>query len=235
MMKVHIPLQEKSTSTDIADNFLVQKNNIYVMDNHRLALWSWLQSLDLSKKYNLMHIDAHPDLSENGVDFWKQELRPIHTLTLDEYRTVIQPDINIPLFRWDNYIQFFLKYYAKNLLDTYSFTHKLGSASKLSKDFADIHLLRECEGIFNQSKFVNDAKWIVNLDLDFFFTSQPHKLVMYSDDYIDSLCKSIRQGLENNLIEVLTIAFSPECCGSWQNAEALFEKINNGLDLKIKI
>lgn len=235
MIKLHIPLQNRATSSDIADNFLIQQDNVYVMDNHRLALWSWLNFIDLRKKYNLMHIDAHPDLSENGLECWKQELRPIHDLSLDEYRTVIQKDINIPLFRWDNYIQFFLKYYANNILETYSFTHKLGSTAKLRNDFSDIHLLKECESIFNQSKFVNDSKWIVNLDLDFFFTSQPHKLVMYSDEYLNCLCKSIRQGLDNKSIEILTIAFSPECCGSWENAEAIFEKINQFLKLEIKI
>lgn len=235
MITVHIPLLKKSASTDVADNFLVQKANVFVMDNHRLALWSWLKVLNLKKKYNLMHIDAHPDLSDHGVDTWLQQPFPIHQLSLEEYRKTIQVDINIPLFRWDNYMQFFLKYYAENILETYSFTHKLGSNNKLSKDFADIHLLRESEAIFSQSKFINDEKWIVNLDLDFFFTSQPHKILMYSEDYINTLCKSLKMGLDNNLIEVLTIAFSPECCGSWDNAEFVFEKINKVLDLEIKI
>lgn len=234
-MKVHIPLLEKSTSTDIADNFLIQKDNIFVMDNHRLALWSWLQILDLNKKYNLLHIDAHPDLSEQGVQYWSQKPTPIHKLSLEEYRTTLQKDINIPIFRWDNYMQFFLKYYSNNILETMSFTHKLGSNSKLNKDFADIHLIRECEGIFSQSKFINEDKWIVNLDLDFFFTSQPQKLLMYSDEFLSNFCKSIKLGLDSNMIEVLTIAFSPECCGSWEKSELIFEKINKALSLDIKV
>lgn len=235
MNKVHIPLISKSVSTDIKDNFLIQKDNIFVMDNHRLALWSWLQCVDLKNKYNLIHIDAHPDLSMNGIESFKSLNKMIHNLSLDEYRTIKQEDIQIPIFRWDNYLQFFLKYYSENILETYSFTHKLGSSEKLKHDFSDIHLLREMEAIFSQKRFVNDAKWILNLDLDFFLASQPHKVLMYSENYLNELFKSIKLGLDNNMIEVFTIAFSPECCGSWENAEAIYRILNDSLKLGIEI
>ena len=62
-------------------------------------------------------------------------------------------------------------------------------------------------------------KWIVNLDLDFFFDEECNKL--FDDEYIISLANKFKQN--NDRIQVLTICLSPECCGKdladgWSNA-----------------
>ena len=44
------------------DIFLWNENNIYIMSNHRLALWCWLQDKKtFNKEYSLIHIDKHTD------------------------------------------------------------------------------------------------------------------------------------------------------------------------------
>jgi hypothetical protein len=68
----------------------------------------------------------------------------------------------------------------------------------------------------------------VNLDIDYFFSSQPQKLALFSDEFVDAVACTLKKGLGNGMIKVLTIALSPECCGGWEKAESMllkFQKI----------
>lgn len=61
------------------------------------------------------------------------------------------------------------------------------------------------------------VKWIVNLDLDYFFHSSDDGCIqILSDEYIRILAQKLRNCKHS--INVLTIALSPECCGNWGNA-----------------
>jgi hypothetical protein len=221
-----IPLVARGFSGPSDDNVLWKTSwkgkNIYVMDNHRLALWCWFQEMEKGKNYNLFHIDAHPDMNESALkdfnhDLWK--------MNLQEYRTAWQRDIHSPLFRWDNYLEVFLKNYPECLGFTLSATHHVGSSKRLFEDVKPFDLVKRLNEIFSGKKYINDLSWILNLDLDYFFSAQPEKLQLFSDVYIDSMIEAISQGLESGMIEVLTIALSPECCGSWNQAEVLLERI----------
>ena len=64
----------------------------------------------------------------------------------------------------------------------------------------------------------------MNLDLDYFFSAAPEKIQLFGDDFIEGLNKAIRLGLDNGMIDVLTISLSPECCGSWEKAEEMLLK-----------
>lgn len=233
----HIPLIQKSLSTDISDNFFYQYDNIYLMDNHRLALWAWIREIDLGKKYNLIHIDAHPDMSKAAINDYQNKNLKIENMSLDEYRTIEQDQFKVPLFRWDNYLPIFQYAYAKNFINetSLSFTHHQGSKEALANDLESIYLLREMENIFTDKIFINDNQWIVNLDLDYFFASQPSKTFLFSDEYISLIGKYLKIGLDKKIIKVLTIAFSPECCGSWENAEFAFNKLNKELNIPLKL
>ncbi|MBC7539292.1 MAG: UPF0489 family protein [Bacteriovorax sp.] len=230
-MSFLIPLVKRGESTVSRDNVLWREGNIFVMDNHRLALWCWFQELEKDKRYNLIHIDAHPDLSESALNFFDQDL---WTIGLDEYRTTWQQDVNLPLFRWDNYLEVFLKNYPEMIGVTLSATHQLGSTKSLSDEIKPFELVRRCSEIFSGKKYINEFEWIFNLDLDYFFSAQPEKLELFSDEYVASLAKSIRLGLESGMIKVLTISLSPECCGSWEKAEEMLAKFSKILDLTVK-
>lgn len=230
-MSFLIPLVERGESTVSRDNVLWREGNIFVMDNHRLALWCWFQELEKDKRYNLIHIDAHPDLSESALNFFDQDL---WTIGLDEYRTTWQQDVNLPLFRWDNYLEVILKNYPEMIGVTLSATHQLGSTKSLSDEIKPFELVRRCSEIFSGKKYINEFEWIFNLDLDYFFSAQPEKLELFSDEYVASLAKSIRLGLESGMIKVLTISLSPECCGSWEKAEEMLAKFSKILDLTVK-
>lgn len=229
-MKFLIPFKGRNSSEQTSDNILFQEKNIYIMDNHRLALWCWFQKLDLNESYNLFHIDAHPDMSNSANDVFFNKNIDMWNVTLSEYQTFMQEDYNIPLFRWDNYIQILLKFYPQLVKkeNSYSATHKVGSKETLAVDISAYRLLSELNGIFSGQKFTNENKWIVNLDLDYFFSSLPDKTLMYSTEYLEAFAHSLRSGLDNEMIKVLTIALSPECCGGWEKAEqvlTMFTKI----------
>lgn len=226
-MKFLIPLNSRGDSASAQDNVLVQHGNVYIMDNHRLALWCWFQKLEKNKRYNLLHIDAHPDLSESALKYFNHDL---WSLSLNEYRQVWQQDINMPLFRWDNYLEIFLKKYSEFVGKTVSATHHLGSAKGLSEEIKAYDLVKYMNGIFSGEQFINDLPWIVNLDLDYFFSAAPEKLELFSESYVESLVNSVRLGLESGMISVLTISLSPECSGSWEKAEAMLAKFGYRLE-----
>ena len=219
-MRFLIPLTNRGKSAAYQDNVLVVLGNVYVMDNHRLALWCWFQQMQKNHRYNLLHIDAHPDLSESALPHFNQDL---WTTSLDDYRTVMQKDINSPLFRWDNYIQVWLKKYPELVGKTFSATHKLGSNEELGEEINPYHLPKFMDRVFSGSHYVNDLPWIVNLDLDYFYSAAPGKLLLFSDEYLTSLARSIELGQQNKMIDILTISVSPECCGSWEKAEKILK------------
>lgn len=226
MKEYLIPLVNRGFSGDSVDNVLWKEKNIYVMDNHRLALWCWFQEIEKGTRYNLLHIDAHPDMSESALKDFNHDL---WGMSLEDYRTAWQADINSPIFRWDNYLEVFLKKFPESVGVTMSATHHLGSSKGLAQEVKPIDLVRQMNEIFNGKKYINDLAWIVNLDLDYFFSAQPEKLQLFSDEVIQAIAESLRSGMESGMIKVLTVALSPECCGSWEKAEGLLKKVSKTL------
>lgn len=233
-MSFLVPFKGRNRSTNITDNILYQEKNIFIMDNHRLALWCWFQKIDKTKKYNLFHLDAHPDMSNSSNESFKKLKLKVDNLSLEKYQTIIQPEINLPIFRWDNYLQIMLEFYPEiiNKENTYSATHKVGSNETLNHDISGYQLLGELNGIFSGKKYINENKWIMNLDLDYFFSSLPEKKMMYSLEYLEAIAMAIKNGLDNEIIQVLTIAMSPECCGGWLNAEKVLLVFSKVLKIK---
>ena len=234
-MNFLIPLINRGESTSATDNVLWKNKNVYIMDNHRLALWCWFQELEKGKRYNLFHIDAHPDLSKSALKYFNHDL---WSFDLARYRLLWQDDVNLPLFRWDNYLEVFLRNYPEMIGVTMSATHQVGSSQELSIEVKAFDLVNECSDIFSGKKYINELEWIVNLDLDYFFSARPFKLELFSDDFVDSLASSIHNGIESGIVKVFTVSLSPECCGSWEKAEMMLNKFSQKIkalvDFKLK-
>jgi len=200
------------------DNLLIRDKNIYLMDNHRLAMWSWLQEIDFSKRYNFIHVDAHPDLAIFPVEKKMNQVR--QDISLDDFRNLTDLEFNVPVIRWDNYIDAFNVHF-KNVIDenfSYTCTHYQGSRKSLKNELFTNQLPSFLKEVFTEKIFINDQQWIVNIDLDFFFSKSPEKILMFTDEYFESLFSSIKLGIDNGLIQVCTIALSPECSGGWENS-----------------
>ena len=97
----------------------------------------------------------------------------------------------------------------------------MGSSKELSEEIKSYDLVKFAKELFTGEKYVNDLPWIVNLDLDYFYSAAPEKLVLYSEEYILALAEALKSGLKNGMIEILTVSLSPECCGSWEKAESM--------------
>lgn len=224
-----IPLKHRGESASAKDNVLWNKDKTYIMDNHRLALWCWFQKMEKGQRYNLLHIDAHPDMSESALLALKNHDYDLWTLNLPDYREAWQNNINLPVFRWDNYIEVFLQKYPEQVGKTISATHHLGSRKELSEEIRAYDLAKFMNGLFSGAIYENDLPWIVNLDLDYFYSAAPEKFELFSEEFVQSIADSIKLGLGNEMIEVLTISLSPECCGSWAKAEKMLSKFGYSL------
>jgi hypothetical protein len=208
-------------------NFLWKYNSIYIMDNHRAALWCWLQELS-EQKYNLLHIDRHYDTLNCGIDEWQKKSPDVKALTLEEYLDLSYSIGNdkFPLVRWDNYLSLFLKFFKHMINYCFFITHNQGDKPDFN-DQAEFILWDIADNLeFWIKGYCN--KWIVNIDFDyFFFKYEEEYLLLFSTKFIDAIFKSIKNQLDNGVISVLTVSLSPECCGGWDNAEEVLERFCN--------
>jgi hypothetical protein len=198
-------------------NFLYKEDNVYVMDNHLAAAWSWLDTVDPRKSHYLLHIDRHYDLLSfsNTVqaEILDKEIE-LSDLSFQAYLDLRQYGNNgdsWPLFRWANYILNLKLVYPDFYKETYFSTRDNGCRGG---DFID-HDMRYDEllsSIGNLVESKNDAGWIINLDIDYFFHNDDLTQV-HDDQEMRELATQIKKILDK--VEVFTICLSPECCGGW--------------------
>lgn len=63
-----IPFAGRHYSGPVTQNLLWRDGKVFLMDNHRAALWCWQQAVDLySQSHSLLHIDRHYDALRAGV------------------------------------------------------------------------------------------------------------------------------------------------------------------------
>lgn len=217
---------------------LWQNKRVYVMDNHLSAAWCWLQSCDSMKKYNFMHIDRHYDMLEC---FLNEDLQPLcdnPNMSYTEFKNLkrIRGGNNY-VFRWDNYIMatytirpdwfhtnIFLTHQEGTIGSSWGHQHfDINKKNPLSMDYIINQYIGQPSE--NPSCFKDDnykLLWIVNLDLDVFYTIHDPHVQLFSNEYIRFVSKLLNKNMHN--IQVLTIALSPDCMGGeemedkWDNA-----------------
>ena len=211
-----------------------------MMDNHLAAGWSWLQELTPGISYNFFHIDRHADMLCNApVDkylFIKDNTR----LSLDEYTNLEFNDERVDsvykVFQWDNYIKQINYLFPEWFTQCYFATHSSvdDNYPKETKQMNIYYQLGPFELYNNINQWLEDKKsdkWIFNFDLDYFFNDNGMQL--FTDDYIKTTVKDLKQGMEH--VAVLTIALSPECCGSWDNAIRVMNIVAEELEIELRL
>lgn len=232
-----VPFRGRNTSGAYTLNFLWNFGRIYVMDNHRAALWCWLQHIKKDHVYNYFHIDRHYDALTSQIDEWDSNLPDLWSLGIDEYlksEYKLHTRDVVPTVRWDNYLSILLKRQSTIFETAYFATHKDGDKPNLRFYEVDLwELPKEFDfWISDQEK-----KWICNVDLDYFFFDKDNDKTarMLTSSYYKKLFSEIRKNLICGNIEVLTIAMSPDFCGGWQASENLLERITKCLGVKFAL
>ena len=136
-----IPFKSRGFSGPHTDHLLFKDNKIYIMDNHRLALWSWNDALNLTnstEQFNLLHIDAHPDMSDAALNEIQKLFIDWTNISIQDYQNFWQKEYNIPLIRWDNYLTIFLDQFSKRVNFENTFSSRNSSSDKPKLSFAKL-------------------------------------------------------------------------------------------------
>ena len=221
------------------DVMLWMNKNVYVMDNHRDAAWCWLQQCKDEEKYNFMHIDRHYDMG----DYYKDEdLVPVRNnprMAYEDMMNLKRSDGTCKILRWDNYIRYVYELRQNWFINNLFITQKEGdicdgwNRKKMSLSekeelylisWLNQYLIEDPQYMYDMVEGSGALKWIVNLDLDFFFYHYDDNVYvqLFSDDYIRIVAKLLQQAMDK--IQVLTIAISPDCL----KGEGMKQKWNNG-------
>jgi len=233
-----VPFKGRNDSACYNQNFLWNDNNIYIMDNHRAALWCWFQHLKKDKRIDFIHIDKHTDTLQSSLADWVKACPDLWAISIDDYLSLIYENNNgsdYPLFRWDNYGSIFLDKYANLINECVFATHGDGDAP----NFKNVNQSDVWDLAGNLSYWIEEStnQWIVNVDLDYFFylsNSDTYELFQ-SEQYIEQVFSTIKKHLDDKKIACLTLCLSPECCGSWDAAEALCDKAVNIMSIDFKL
>ena len=144
--------------------------------------------------------------------------------------------MNNQAIRYDNYIDAFNKLHPNLLLQIYYATHKDGTDQNgTSLEHINTYAPNLWELDTNINYWLTEChkdidQWIVNIDLDFFFTGVEGECSQFiTRKYIKNICKEIKNSLPK--IDVVTIAISPEFCNGWGNAFNILRVITTELDI----
>jgi len=223
--------------------FLWRCGDCFVMDNHRCALWCWLQCIDLSQKYNILHIDRHFDALYWPPNVWDSlsTQQPIHELSIEQYLAAERPCSidQTPVFRDDNSVSAFVHFYSHQLNELHIASHRKGSYSTPRWDKTVYsrcdQLPVDLEWWFESAETSREHKWIVNIDVDYFFypDNTPDSRRLFSSEYVAHLFGGLRKQLDAGRIQVVTIALSPEYTGTWNKARAMCLEICGHLGIPL--
>ena len=225
-----VPFKGRNFSEAYDQNFLWQKGPIYVMDNHRAALWCWLQEIDLKCKHSILHIDKHTDTLQSRLNQWLDNLPKSWELTIEEYlEHKYKAEMAIdyaPIFRWDNYLSIYFAKFGSAIESCYFATHEDGDTPNYPRVCKfDFWNLPYC---FSDCLDEKNSPWIVNIDLDYFFWRDYERFdVIVTEEYLSACFKPLKKKINNGTVKVTTIALTPteEFTGGWKNSEKLAKRV----------
>jgi hypothetical protein len=207
------------------------------MDNHRTALWCWLQHLEKHNKYDLFHIDRHYDTLSSKNNEWLSQVPDLKEISISDYLAIKEDTAlgTFPLIRWDNYLSIFLELYGEHVEECIFATHNDGDEPDWENWLRDA--VWDIPDILESRLSHSKNTWILNIDMDYFFFNghkeNPER--MLTDDYAQAVFEVAHKKYQDGTIKVLTIALSPECCGGWKPAENLCQKLCDIMNLEFAL
>lgn len=223
-----IPFVTRGHSGPLDVNFLWKAAEwpVYVMDNHRLALWCWWQHLEPDERHGLIHIDRHYDcLWSPECPAWRAHSEE-HRTELEAYLAATWCDDRDPLtlYRWDNIISGLVALDGEQLDESERCFATGCEGSRPRFNHSPWRLWDLLENL--KWKLVeNDGKhrWLVDIDLDYFTSEHPaeNRHLVVSRTLIGEVGRTAFQGIGAGSVACVTVALSPETTGSWDLAEEI--------------
>lgn len=204
-------------------NFLYQDKNIYIMDNHRAALWATLKELNLKERYNYFHLDAHYDSAYHPQEKFT-DLAWIQQASLEQFIDYKSTVGEYALFRWDNYMP--ILFSGEHFRRKVSMTHQIGINPCFQEEFGPWELTRILDKVI-----VDELRWVINLDLDYFYAREFKKHPMFSKEFIQNFFERLKYYYDQGDIALITVALSPECCGGWEQSFSILDQFNHTFNL----
>ena len=231
-----VPFKGRNPSGPHTQNFLWRTDALYVMDNHRAALWCWLQHLRRGQQYRLLHIDQHFDALGSRLDQWLAALPDLWSLSIENYLSITSGSAfeRFEVLRYDNYLSILLARHPELVQEAIFVTHGQGDKPRLR---AATHVLpwhvqaNLCDWLTRSG-----PQWIVNLDLDYFVADvdgATEQLV--SDAFVRSVARAIENARDAGMVEVVTIALSPDNTGGWDMATRLWNLMREELGTTLTV
>lgn len=222
--------RQKSSSCYL--NYFAQHENIFIMDNHLAAIWCWEKLTEKDNGYLLVHIDAHYDLGNspigrsiyNNTDLTKVSISELTKFSSSKFE-------DSPYFLWDNYIHLFHDKYPDVIREFISITQQVGDKSQFGSVKIEEFNIWDLD---SRLWYDDEYKRILNLDIDYFFRLNNGKsFEIFSDEIINFFSNWLVKHKDS--FEQIIIALSPECCGSWDNAVSMTNRILKPLGIQVAI
>lgn len=222
-----LPWTRRGHSGPFDDNFLCRVDErLYVMDNHRLALWCWWQHLNESERWSYLHIDRHYDALWQIFDPWPEHHQPEHRKDLNCFRQATVPLDDgfgdTALYRWDTITSALWSLHSNqmgnvSLTDAEDDFPAIPRATTISPWKLPAHLAFLAKPA---SQELADG-CIVDVDVDYFTRRELDGAFgpVFSPSYVREVGRSLKAGLDSGRFGIVTIALSPETTGSWSLAE----------------
>ena len=230
-----IPFAGQHHSGAVTQNLLWRDGNIFLMDNHRAALWCWQQEIDLYKEpHRILHIDRHTDCLSASLEQHQKSMPDLRGLSITDYLDAkVQLHLDEAyLFRWDNYLSIHIAQFSDCLMGLISADHNDGDDPKFDG------VQRPPSDMLPQNLLYwlgnSGPPWIVNVDLDYFFCAGSNEkeldegewISLFSEEYIDAVFKQLRVGIDKQKIKVVTICLTPSYfTPGWQQCLSLSKRI----------
>lgn len=232
----HVPFKGRNPSGAWQQNFLWQFDNVYVMDNHRAAMWCWLRSLPRGAKHSIFHIDRHFDTGQARLLEWRKAYpSDWYSLGIDDYLEKLRyqasgagTSANLPVIEWGNYLAIHLDAFQQDVQTCFFATHGCGQKPNFPTD--QTHEVQPWQILQNLGYWLSQAPgpFIMNVDLDYFFCDPEDDgpaLQMISDAYIQDVAAIIKKKIDDGTIAATTLCLTPEAglTGGWASAERIIE------------
>jgi hypothetical protein len=203
-------------------------DNIFVMDNHRCALYDWIQLLIVTKahvgNFHYLHIDAHYDAANDQNNADDCAVLKDSNLSRESYLELLNPRLKKKLIRWDNYLPVFFKLFESQMESIHFFTQKIGLPPAPTQKFFEHGPWQLLDFLKNiRRSQMDDTPWLVNIDLDYFFHRSCGGLY-FSQHFIDQCFEEIYELQKAKLLLSCTLITSPECCGSLELVHPLLRR-----------